>query len=869
MRSDLPRGLSIELKLPLLIASLLALAIGGFSAAAYTEVRHSTLVAAGERLERVTRELADILQAGAPQRVAEVRQAATEPALRAYLRHPAVPERPAGLDALRQLTARDTLNAAVELWNAAGARVLNVGRPAPALDAAAARTLRESVSGPAGTAIGPLRTADDSLFFPVIGAVADGGRTAGYIVNWRRVLSSPQTTAQLTGLIGPDVAFLIGNVAGDIWTDLSARAEAPPVDVTTREGVIEYERPGHGRYLARRAVFPGAPWMLVTELSRDRALAPARGFLQRIVATALVLIGVGAVGAWAVSRQITAPLRELSEAAQVIAAGRPAHVDSARRDELGLLASSFNTMADQVEQSRHQLEMQVEQLRESEQRFRELAENVREVFFIVDPETGRSLYLSPAYEELFGRSREHAYAVPNAWLEAVHQEDRGPMFAAVLASARGEQDRGESYRVVRPDGSVRWIRGRASPVQDATGRTVRLVGILEDITELKRTEERFLQAQRMEAVGRLAGGIAHDFNNLLTAILGTAELLLEDLPATDPRRVDVEEIRKAGSRAADLTRQLLAFSRSQVLEPKVLDPNVMVADMDKLLRRLIGEDVELRTILAPDVGAVRADPGQLEQVIVNLAVNARDAMPKGGKLTIETANAELDASYVRQHEPVRPGAYVMLAVSDTGVGMDAATKARIFEPFFTTKEKGKGTGLGLATVYGIVKQSGGYIWAYSEPGQGATFKVYFPRVDEPAAAPARPPRRPAHLRGTETILLVEDDELVRHSTRRMLEAHGYRLLVAASGAEALKLVEAHVEPIHLVVTDVVMPGMSGREVVDRLRARRPDLKTLYLSGYTDEAIVHHGIIEPGIPFLQKPFTLEALGRKVREVLDAG
>src|SRR5205807_6305590 len=355
----------------------------------------------GERLERVTRELADILQAGAPQRVAEVRQAATEPALRAYLRHPAVPERPAGLDALRQLTARDTLNAAVELWNAAGARVLNVGRPAPALDAAAARTLRESVSGPASTAIGPLRTADDSLFFPVIGAVADGGRTAGYIVNWRRVLSSPQTTAQLTGLIGPDVAFFIGNVAGDIWTDLSARAEGPPVDVTKREGVIEYERRGGARYLARRVVFAGAPWMRVTELSRDRVLAPARGFLQRIVATALVLIGVGAVGAWAVSRQITAPLRELSEAAQVIAAGRPAHVDSARRDELGLLASSFNTMADQVEQSRHQLEMQVEQLRESEQRFRELAENVREVFFIVDPETGRSLYLSPAYEELF------------------------------------------------------------------------------------------------------------------------------------------------------------------------------------------------------------------------------------------------------------------------------------------------------------------------------------------------------------------------------------------------------------------------------------------------------------------------------------
>jgi len=869
MRTDVPRGRSIELKLPLLIGGLLVLTIGGFSAAAYTEVQRSTLVAAAERLERVTRQLADILQAGAPQRVVEVREAAAEPALGAYLGHPTARGRAAGLQALRRLTARDTLNAAVELWNATGERVLTAGRPPPVLDAAAARTLRETASGPVGAAVGPLRTADDSLFFPVVGAVADGKRTAGYVVNWRRVLSSPQTTQRLTGLIGSDAAFMIGNVAGDIWTDLSARVAGPPVDVTNREGVIEYERPGRGRYLARRAVFPGAPWVLVIEFPRDRVLAPARGFLQRIAAIALVLIAVGAVGAWTVSRQITAPLRGLSEAAQAIAAGQPAHVDVARPDELGLLASSFNTMADRVEQSRRQLEAQVEQLRESEQRFRELAENVREVFFVVDPESGRSLYLSPAYEEVFGHSREHAYAVPNSWLDAVHQEDRERMLEAMLASARGEQQSGDAYRVVRPDGSIRWVRGQVSPVRDATGRTVRLVGIAEDITELKRTEERFLKAQRMEAVGRLAGGIAHDFNNLLTAILGTAELLLEDLPATDPRRADVEEIRKAGSRAADLTRQLLAFSRSQVLEPKVVDPNVMVADMDKLLRRLIGEDVELRTILGRDLGAVRADPGQLEQVIVNLAVNARDAMPQGGKLTIETANAELDESYARQHEPVRPGAYVMLAVSDTGVGMDAATKARIFEPFFTTKEKGKGTGLGLATVYGIVKQSGGYIWVYSEPGQGATFKLYFPRVDEPAAAREEPLRKPTRLRGTETILVVEDDQMVRHSTRRMLEAHGYRVLVAESGAEALMLVEQHVEPIHLVVTDVVMPGMNGREVVDRLRARRPDVKALYLSGYTDEAIVHHGIIESGIPFLQKPFTLEALGRKVREVLDGG
>ena len=388
-----------------------------------------------------------------------------------------------------------------------------------------------------------------------------------------------------------------------------------------------------------------------------------------------------------------------------------------------------------------------------------------------------------------------------------------------------------------------------------------------DISEQRLLENQLRQAQKMEAVGRLAGGIAHDFNNLLTAILGSTDLALETLTPSAPERADMEEVRKAGLRAGELTRQLLAFSRQQVLAPQVLDLNALVAELEKLLRRLIGEDVELRTALAPDLGAVKADPGQLEQVIANLAVNARDAMPTGGRLTIETSNVVLGDSYAEQHFPVQPGSYVLLAVSDTGTGMDAETKSRIFEPFFTTKEKGKGTGLGLAMVYGVVKQSGGYIWVYSEPGQGTAFKIYLPRVRE-APEPARPrPAATAPQRGSETVLLVEDDEMVRQLTRRTLASRGYTVLAAAEGHDALRLVEGHQGRVDLLITDVVMPGMSGREVAQRVTAVRPAIKVLYLSGYTDDAIVRHGVLDPGVAFLQKPFTPDTFTRKVREVLD--
>jgi PAS domain S-box-containing protein len=419
----------------------------------------------------------------------------------------------------------------------------------------------------------------------------------------------------------------------------------------------------------------------------------------------------------------------------------------------------------------------------------------------------------------------------------------------------------------KKDGTPIEVRLSGRAVLDEEGEAVGFEMIAEDITERRSLEQQLRQSQKMEAVGRLAGGVAHDFNNLLTVIKGYSELMLEQTAAGGPLRAEAEEINKAAARAAGLTRQLLAFSRQQVLAPKILDLNAAVGNMEEMLRRLLGEDIELSTVLGPKLGQVKADPGQVEQVIMNLAVNSRDAMSRGGKLTIETANVALDENYLREHGGVKPGSYVMLAVSDNGAGMDEETRSRIFEPFFTTKEMGKGTGLGLSTVYGIVKQSEGYIWVYSEAGHGTTFKVYLPRVDESAEESQKMAALGTGDRGTETILLVEDEDGVRALVKQVLSRQGYTVIETRHGREALKECERHTGPIPLLLTDVVLPQMSGRELAERLKTLRPDIKVLYMSGYTDDAILRHGVIDQETAFLQKPFTTTVLTRKVREVLD--
>jgi PAS domain S-box-containing protein len=506
---------------------------------------------------------------------------------------------------------------------------------------------------------------------------------------------------------------------------------------------------------------------------------------------------------------------------------------------------------------------QEEALRVSEARHRSLIESAVYGMYRSTTE-GRFLDVNPALVNLLGySSADELMAVNIAEDIYVDPDERTEAIREYFETGSVE---GKEVHWRRKDGRSITVRLSGSAFKNDRGETG-FEMIAEDVSERRLLEEQLRQAQKMEAVGRLAGGVAHDFNNLLTVIKGYSELMLEELDNAHPLRTEVDEIKKAADRAASLTRQLLAFSRQQVLAPKVLDLNLIVHNMDKLLRRLLGEEVILTSVLAPTLGRVKADPGQVEQVIMNLAVNARDAMPKGGKLTIETSNVDLDENYTREHVAVKPGKYVMIAVSDTGMGMPEKVQARIFEPFFTTKEVGKGTGLGLSTVYGIVKQSGGYVWVYSEVGIGSTFKVYLPRVDAPLDAGSLTRQLITHP-GNETVLLVEDEEGVRTLMRQVLQKHGYNVLEARDGGEALVVCERHQGKIELLLTDVVLENMSGQDVAERLLRFRPDMKVLYVSGYADDAIVKHGVLTAGAAFLQKPFTTEALARKIRHVLEA-
>jgi two-component system cell cycle sensor histidine kinase/response regulator CckA len=502
-------------------------------------------------------------------------------------------------------------------------------------------------------------------------------------------------------------------------------------------------------------------------------------------------------------------------------------------------------------------------VRASDERFRALVENSSDAILLIDAQA-RVVYMAPSSTRHLGWTQDQL--VGKSIFDFVHSEDID-MATAKLADVLHHPGASVTaeVRFHHADGSWRTMEGvGVNRLDDASVRAI--VVNARDITERRRLEDQLRHSQKMEAVGQLAGGVAHDFNNLLTAILGYCNLLLDEMPTDAPPRPDLEEIRSAGERAAALTRQLLAFSRRQMLQPRTLDLNDLVRQLGKLLRRMIGEDIELVTQLASDLLPVRVDPASIEQALISLAANARDAMPTGGRLTIETSNVELGDGFTEEHAVVVPGAYVRLSIVDTGRGMDAATVARVFEPFFTTKEQGKGSGLGLATVYGIVKQSGGYIWVNSEAGRGTMFKMYFPPAQSEVAAAAGDGRKDDARRGWETVLLVEDEDAVRALAREVLRRHGYAVLEARHGVDALRIAERHTDDIHLMITDVVMPHMSGRDLAQRLSVVRPHMKVLFMSGYTDHAVVHRDLT-PGTAFLEKPFTPDIFARKVRHVLD--
>ncbi len=525
-----------------------------------------------------------------------------------------------------------------------------------------------------------------------------------------------------------------------------------------------------------------------------------------------------------------------------------------------ILFSSFLLYSLRLAITQYRKHNTLRMLGDAEMKFRLLFESNPQPMWVFAKDTLQFLEVNPAAAERYGYTRDEFLSMK---LLDVRPEEEVPGLLKVLAQG-AEKTYSGHWRHRAKDGRLFEVEVAARNITFA-GRAARLV-IINDVTERKLLEAQFRQAQKMEAVGTLAGGIAHDFNNLLTVITGYSYMLKEALADDRKLAEDITQIEQAAEKAAGLTRQLLAFSRRQVLEPKTIVLNDVVRGMEKMLRRVIGEDIELITVPSPDLGLVRADPGQIEQVLMNLAVNARDAMPKGGKLVFETDNVELDEAYARSHMGARTGNYVQLAVSDTGTGMDAETMQHIFEPFFTTKGLGRGTGLGLSTVYGIVKQSGGYIWAYSEPGHGTTFKIYLPLVQGETEAKPPESREPAR-HGSSTVLLVEDDEALRDLAARILRQHGYSVLPASGGAEAELLCRRFEGKIHLLVTDVVMPGMSGAKLARRLRRQRPDIRVLFISGYTDN-VLQHGILKSNTAFLQKPFTANSLAEKVASVLEA-
>ena len=883
-------------KLPLLISGLLCIVVGAFGWLADRRLERALIGVATDRLSGAGQRIGALLDGQVVQLGAEVARVAGDSSVIAALGagshratasilHGAPPA--AGQIASRSLWRRDcSLRLATDPPHAAlGASWC----PADALRGGAR----------AGAAvITPFVSHADTVSFAVVApVVGPSGDTLGYVADTRAV-ASRESAALLGNLIGHDGSILVGNAtAPSLWTDFSTVARGPDANVVAR---------GEGRYVDARGVeqlgmakrLDHAPWTVWVQLPHDNVVEPARATLRTVAVIAVACLLVGAVGAFLLSEHFAAPLTEVAGAADDVAAGNYGRrVPATRRDELGQLARSFNSMAEKVQSATASLQQQALELQAQMEEAQSLAEELelsnQELLESMDETTRArrdSAIARSLLDDVIGSApvgigvfdRELRYVRANDALAEMNGVARDAHFgrrastvgqslgalaeellARVLASGETLTD----HRVVDEGTPRRQWLASFFPVRGDEGAIEGAAVIAMDTTAEQELQAQLLQSQKMEAIGRLAGGVAHDFNNLLTVISSYSALALESLPGDAPLRADVIEIRDAADRAAALTKQLLAFSRKQLMQPQVVSLNDVAGDMERLLRRLIGEDVLLTMTLAPDLGEVLADPGQLQQVILNLAVNARDAMPDGGELRIETANANLSSELSIGALGAQAGEYVTLVVSDTGAGMSVDTQAHLFEPFYTTKPVGQGTGLGLSTVYGIVKQSGGDIHVQSALGRGSAFKVYFPRHRSPDTPRRLTPAGVPRFGGSETILVAEDDDALRALATRVLRRAGYQVIEARGAREAIEVGIRHRGAIDLLVTDVVMPELSGRTVAERLMADRPGLRVLYMSGYTDDDVVRRGVVAAQTEFIQKPFTPDALTKRIRQVLE--
>ena len=890
-------------KLPFLIAALLCVVVGTYGSLVTRELRHASEAAAGQRLEFAAQRLASLLVESTAGMRMDLRRLAADTTVRAALERPSTKSADAVTGLLGSARQGSTQQVSRALWTARCELVSATGllknnaalAPCPGADAAfsADASSRERVE--------PLVAYGDTVLYtttiPVLRASRD---TAGYLVQVRSAVGG-QAGGGISGLIGKDATVLLGNQTGaPVWTNFATRTEGPPPSAL-RGVATTYTPPGGSPRFGVALNIAATPWTVWVEMPKNTVMAAHQDTIWNLLIIALVCIAVGVLGAWAVSRRVTRPLGELTRAAEDIAAGNYGRrLTTTRDDELGQLMTSFNRMSEHVATANRELSHQAEELehhfREAQDLAHELEISNQELIDAAEETLSAQLERSLAQsllDEVLTQApvgiamfdEDLRYVRLNKALAAMNElplpehigrtPDELPQQLCTISEkdlamvvATGQTLSNLDATCVTQGKKRHWVTSYF-PVRGEKGKVTGAGAIVLDMTTHADLESKLLQAQKMEAVGRLAGGVAHDFNNLLTVISSYSEMALETLSPDDSLYADMNEIRSSADRASRLTRQLLAFSRKQVLQPQVIDLNRVATDMDRMLRRLIGEDIVFSLDLATDLAEVCADPGQIEQVLMNLVLNGRDAMPNGGRLVIRTRNVSFSSALTLDATTVPPGEYVALSVSDTGTGMGDDTKSHLFEPFFTTKEAGLGTGLGLATVYGIVKQSGGEVHVHTEPGKGSTFITFLPRLLKRPGRHSMPGVvSDVSFTGSETILLVEDDTALRNLASRILTRAGYFVLEAKSGAAAIELGTTYPGTIDLLLTDVVMPHQSGRVVGERVSALRPGICVLFMSGYTDDDVMRRGVSTSHTEFLQKPFTPEQLTRRIREVLDS-